>query len=139
MSLSPLSNANSIAQFVDRLDSPAGASKEVSTLSDSATNKRIQDAAENFESLFLTLMLKEMRNTLDKTEGGLFGSDSSDTYGGMFDQFMGQSLAEGRHIGIADAVERYLNNKTNELDIQLDAINKVQGETSQSQLPSLDL
>ena len=52
-----------------------------------------------------------MRNTLDQSEGGLFGSESSDTYGGMFDMFMSQAMAEGGQLGIGKAVEQYLNNR----------------------------
>ncbi len=140
MSLSPLSTSISISQLVNQPDSTHGMSPEIAAATDSPTDKRILEAAENFESLFLTLLLKEMRNTLDKTDGGLFGgSDSSDTYGGMFDQFMGQTLAEGRHIGIADAVERYLNNKSSEVNAQFEALNEVQNQSNQPQLPTLDL
>lgn len=75
------------------------------------TPEKIQQVAEGFESMFLSLLLKEMRNTLDESGGGLFASDQSDTYGGMFDMFMSQALAESRQLGIADAVEKYLANK----------------------------
>lgn len=82
--------------------------------------------AEGFESLFLSLLIKEMRNTLDPSEGGLFGSESSDSYGGMFDMFMGQSLAANRQLGIADAVESYLTNQFNaeELEQPIDLPNQ---------------
>ena len=76
----------------------------------SATAKRAETVGHEFESMFVSLLLKEMRNTLDTGEGGLFGSEQSDTFGGMFDQFMGQHLAEASPLGIADAIKSYLKN-----------------------------
>lgn len=55
-------------------------------------------------------MLKEMRNTLDQGEGGLFGGEGSDTFGGMFDMFMSEHLAESKPLGIGAAVESYMQN-----------------------------
>ena len=76
----------------------------------SATEKRAESVGKEFESVFVSLLLKEMRNTLDSGEGGLFGSEQSDTFGGMFDQFMGQHLADASPLGIADAIKSYLKN-----------------------------
>ena len=59
-----------------------------------------QTAAE-FESVFVSLLLKEMRNTLSE---GFFGAESSDVLGGMFDQYMGQHIAAGSQFGIKDLV-----------------------------------
>lgn len=83
---------------------------DIKSLGKDIGNQRIDDAASEFESVFISLLLKEMRNTLDPKEGGLFGSEGSDTFGGMFDMFMGQHLAEAQPLGIADAVKGYLSN-----------------------------
>jgi flagellar protein FlgJ len=72
---------------------------------------RTGKVGEEFESVFLSLMLKEMRKTLDQANGGLFSGDKSDTYGGMFDMFMAQSMAKSRPLGIADAVDAYMANR----------------------------
>jgi flagellar protein FlgJ len=72
--------------------------------------QRIEGAAREFESVFLSLLLKEMRNTLDKDDGGLFGAEGSDTFGGMFDMFMGQHLAKAQPLGIANAINTYFEN-----------------------------
>jgi Rod binding domain-containing protein len=68
----------------------------------------IAAAANEFESVFLSLMLKEMRNTLDKENGGLFAGEGSDTFGGMFDMYMSQHLAKSQPLGLGDAVGRAL-------------------------------
>lgn len=80
-------------------------------------NAAIEKAANEFESVFLSLMLKEMRNTLDSDEGGLFGGDGSDTYGGMFDMFMGQHLSESRPLGIGDTIKAHLEGVSGGVDL----------------------
>jgi flagellar protein FlgJ len=47
-----------------------------------------------------------MRQTLDSHS--LFGSENSDIYGGLFDQFMAQHLAQGKGIGLAHALMKQL-------------------------------
>lgn len=77
---------------------------------------QIDKMANEFESVFVSLMLKEMRNTLDDGEGGMFGGEGSDTFGGMFDMFMGQHLAESSPLGIADAIKGFMNNMPSDND-----------------------
>lgn len=66
----------------------------------------LKEAAQGFESVFLSMLLKEMRQTLEP--GSLFGNDSSDIYGGMFDQFMAQHLSQGKGMGLAHALMKQL-------------------------------
>lgn len=63
-----------------------------------------EDAAKAFESLFASILLKEMRNSLSE---GFFGSEKSDVLGGMFDQYMGQAMTEGQGIGIRQMVLKH--------------------------------
>jgi Rod binding domain-containing protein len=70
----------------------------------------LKDAAQGFESIFLSMLLKEMRQTLEP--GSLFGHDSSDVYGGLFDQFMSQHLAQGKGMGLAQSLMKQLESKT---------------------------
>lgn len=63
---------------------------------------QVDTVASEFEGLFMSLLLKEMRSSLG--EGGLFGGDSSDTYGGMFDLFLGQQLAQTKPLGIGQVL-----------------------------------
>lgn len=99
------------------LAGPSGATDFASRLDGKVKQDAIDEAAQlgkEFESLFISLMLKEMRNSFESSEGGLFGSgDSSDTFGGMFDMFMGQHLSEASPLGIADAVERFTRQQLN--------------------------
>lgn len=58
-----------------------------------------EKAAKDFEGLFTSMLLKEMRSTLQP--GSLFAGDSADVYGGLFDQFMGEHISESGNMGLA--------------------------------------
>ncbi len=73
------------------------------------SGRSIDTVATNFESMFLSLMLKEMRQTLD--EGGFFGQDKGDVYGGLFDLYLGQHLAQGGGIGVANLIRQQLEQR----------------------------
>lgn len=60
------------------------------------------EAAKQLESLFISLLLKEMRQTIGSEEG--FAGDKSDTIGGLFDQYMGEHMAAGGGLGISDSL-----------------------------------
>lgn len=62
-------------------------------------------AGEEFEAVFVSLMLKQMRSSM--TEDGLFGGDSSDTYGGIFDLYMGKHIAGSQPLGIGEMIKSY--------------------------------
>ena len=65
---------------------------------DSRKSTKSEKAIKDFESLFLSMMIKELRQT--SSGEGLFAGDASDTYGGMFDMFLGNELAEGKGLGL---------------------------------------
>lgn len=60
---------------------------------------KIAETAKDFEATFLSLLLKEMRSTLEPE--GLFAGDTGDVQGGMFDLYMGQHLANAGGVGFA--------------------------------------
>ena len=66
---------------------------------DIKSRAHMENVAEEFESVFLSLLLKEMRGS-SQEESGMFGGESSDSYGGLFDMFMGQHLAKDSPLGI---------------------------------------
>ena len=70
---------------------------------DSALERRI--AAEQFEGLFLTLMLKQMRSA-GAIEGGLIDRDRLQFQQDLFDEELAQTLARGGGVGLADAILR---------------------------------
>jgi flagellar protein FlgJ len=62
--------------------------------------------AQQFESLFLNIMLKEMRKTVDRS--GLLGSDAMETYEQMYDQQIALGMAKAGGIGLAPFIERQM-------------------------------
>lgn len=71
-----------------------------------------EEVAKSFEAVFASLLVKEMRNTLSE---GLFGSESSDVFGGLFDLHIGNAMAEGRGLGIKELVLTQLQQNQGEI------------------------
>ena len=70
-----------------------------------ADPKELDRVAVEFESVFLTLLLKEMRESM--TTGGLFENDPGGTYGSLFDLYMGRHLAESGGVGLAETIRQH--------------------------------
>lgn len=62
-------------------------------------NASPEEVAEAFESVFATMLIKEMRATLSE---GLFGGDKSDVLGGLFDQHIGKAISTRGGLGIRE-------------------------------------
>ncbi len=70
----------------------------------------LESVASQFESLFLQMMLKSMRDAVP--DGGLFNSSDMDTYRGMADQQLAVDLSAQGGIGLADVLVRQLQGGT---------------------------
>jgi Rod binding domain-containing protein len=84
-----------------KTDKPAASKNSV--LKDSEKSQKVRKVIEEFEGVFMSMMIKQLRET-DSGEG-FFPGDHSDTYGGMFDMFMGQHLARGAQTGLETLFE----------------------------------
>lgn len=73
----------------------------------SSTVEPAAETARDFEATLLSMLLKEMRQSMEP-EGGLFPGDSGDIQGGLFDLYMGKYLADAGGIGMAPALESQL-------------------------------
>lgn len=71
-------------------------------------------AARQFEGLLTSMLLKQMRQTLSGE--GLFPGDSSDTYGGMFDMYLGDFIARNGGLGLAQQIEATLRTQMGTAD-----------------------
>ena len=69
----------------------------------------VRKVAQQFEALFLQMMLKNMRNT--GVEDKLFGSDQEQMYRDMFDQQLSVDLSEKGALGLADLLVRQLTHQ----------------------------
>ncbi len=63
-------------------------------------------AAQQFEALFLNMMLKSMREATPQE--GLFDNSNTQLYTSMLDSQLSQSLSKGRGIGLADMLVRQM-------------------------------
>src|SRR4051812_12965951 len=68
---------------------------------------QIKQSAEDFESLFLNIVLKSMRDTVQKS-GLIDGGNAEDIYKGMLDDEYAKSMASQRNTGLADNIEAFL-------------------------------
>lgn len=84
----------------------------------SQDQEKLKKACEDFEAIFVNMLLKSMKNTVD--EGGLTKkSHAREMFEGMLNEEMASSIAKGRGIGIAEILYNSLNND-NEKGSQLD-------------------
>lgn len=81
---------------LEKLRSDAGASPE----------KAIRDASKQFETLFVNMLLKSMRDA--SPQDGMMSNEQTRTYTGMLDQQLAQ-VVSGRGIGLAEVMARQLS------------------------------
>lgn len=68
---------------------------------------KVREAAKEMEATFLSMLLKQMRESLEP-DGGLFPGDTGDVQGGLFDLYMSKHLADAGGVGMADALLRQM-------------------------------
>lgn len=73
-----------------------------------AKAKEAHEAAQQFEAIFLRMIVKDMRqNATSMTGGGMMGEGvGSDVREGWFDTFMSDHLASTGRVGLADSLYR---------------------------------
>lgn len=94
----------------DFTDRTAFDSKGLDELKQSARNNSpdaIKGAAQQFEALFMNMMLKSMRQA--GGQDGVFDSEQSRMYTSMLDQQLSQTMAK-KGVGLADVLVRQLSN-----------------------------
>jgi flagellar protein FlgJ len=70
------------------------------------SKESVHAAAAQFESYFMQMMLRTMRQTL--SQDGPFDSQETKTFSDMFDQQIAQSIAKGKGIGLADMLAKQM-------------------------------
>jgi flagellar protein FlgJ len=75
------------------------------------SDAEIKQVAKNFESIFLEMMMKEMRNSVQKS--GLMGnSRGMEFFEGMYDEQLSRQLSTGGGIGLGQMVYEKLKAAT---------------------------
>ena len=68
----------------------------------------LRKACVAFEGYFVQMMLKEMRKTVDSSNGLFPKGNAERIFEGMLDEEIAKSVAEGRGMGLADMMYRQL-------------------------------
>jgi len=71
-----------------------------------ANEETLRKVANQFEALFTQMILKQMRASLPK--GGLFDSNQTEMYQGMFDQQVSLSLSQNSGMGLSELLVKQL-------------------------------
>lgn len=80
----------------------------------------LKKVAQQFESLFMSMMIKSMRSANEVFESGnIFNSNESKFYRDLLDQQMSLSLSHGKGLGIADALYRQLSKSYGDTDSRI--------------------
>lgn len=71
-------------------------------------SNKLEVACQEFESLFMYYMLKEMRSTIDKS-GYFHGGKAEEIYTSMLDSHLARKISVERGVGIAKILQAQLN------------------------------
>ncbi len=78
-------------------------------------DQALKQAAQQFESLFMNMMLKSMRDATP--QNGLFDSEQTRTFTTMLDQQLSQNLS-AKGIGLADIMMKQLSRPENVKEVR---------------------
>ena len=77
----------------------------------SSTDAKIEKTAQDFEAIFLNMMLKEMRKTVG--EGGLLDGDAgSKIFREMMDTALAEAMAKSNTFGLGKIVAEHMKEHT---------------------------
>jgi len=99
-----------ITPYIPKADSSQITNKLNNAYSEKDAEK-LREACEGFESLFLNMMLKEMRKTVPESETS--SSYAMGVFEEMLDERIAETASKGKGIGIADAMYNQLSTKLN--------------------------
>ena len=99
-------NAQRTTGLAGSLAIDANGLEQLKSQAKNAPDKAIAGAAKQFESMFLGMIMKSMREATPKD--GLFDSEQTKTFTAMLDQQFAQQMAN-RGTGLADAITRQLS------------------------------
>lgn len=73
-------------------------------------DQALKGAAQQFEQVFLNMMLKSMREATPQE--GMFDNEQTKMFTGMLDQQLAQSMSAGHGVGLADIMVRQLQHSS---------------------------
>ena len=69
----------------------------------------LRESAEQFEALFIQMMLKSMREASNVMKSDMFKSHALETFEGMYDKELSMSMAKRNALGFADLMVKQLS------------------------------
>lgn len=104
--------------------------KKLEAAAKSKDESEIKEVCKQFESIFVNMLFKEMRKTVQ--EGGLTEkSNARETFEGMLDEEMSKKITEAGGIGLADMMVKNFMNRYDQAEAP--------AETDEDDKISLDL
>ena len=70
---------------------------------------KLFEQCQEFESIFVKMMLKEMRNSVDKQDSLVSGGWAEDIYSDMLDDEYSKTMAKSAGFGLADQLYKQLD------------------------------
>jgi flagellar protein FlgJ len=116
MELQPKLAAQAMSQATGMGSSPVMSLNSTKTLNSLTgpkvhTDAELKQVAQNFESIFIQMMLKEMRNSVEKSS--LFGnSQATQFFESMKDDEMSKQLSKSGGIGLGNVIYQQLKRAT---------------------------
>ena len=96
-------------ESINRLSTPPAAPLPASLGSTPNLNASPEAVGRQFESMFASMLIKQMRQSLDGES--MFGKDPGDIVGGMFDQFLGDHVGRSGGLGISHMIRTQLERR----------------------------
>jgi len=90
--------------LAQRLQALGSADKDLSPEEENSRRAELHQAAQDFEAMFINLMLNELRP--EEEEDGLFGGSTAGSfYRGMFDTELSRVMSRSGQLGLAEMIE----------------------------------
>ena len=99
-----------ITPYIPTQDNTSKLSGKLTSAYTDKDDAKLKETCQEFESLLIKMMMKEMRKTVPESEL-LSSSFATDTYQEMFDEEISKAASKGNGIGIADAMYRQISAK----------------------------
>lgn len=121
MDINGISNNLEFKEITNKIqrESNTDFEKILNSAMESQDDKKLKKVCEDFEAIFVNMLLKSMKNTVN--EGGLTKkSHAREMFESMLDEEMASSISKGRGIGIGEILYDSLskNKKGNQLDFK---------------------
>ncbi len=91
-----------------------GAEKAIETAATSKKDKDLMNSCKEFESYFVTMMFKEMRKTINDSDGIIKKNNGEKMFTEMLDEETGKSVASGSNgLGLAQLLYKQMKTSAN--------------------------